>query len=125
VKNSLRFIGLVNISLMLGLIMSLGSGYAFHAERVESTISSFQTACCHSVASTNLLSHTAEAESLVTSTVHGPVSHVKNPFNGFSFFSKGAEGFIFNIFSSHQYYLQKLIVRVQHTDLIFPFHYFW
>jgi len=125
VKKSLRFFGLVNISLMLGLVISLCSGYAFHNERFVANQGGFEVENYQGVEATNFLSHTAEAESLVTSAAHAPSSSVKNPFSGFSLIFKCAESLVGAAFFSNDFYFQKLIFRVQHTDLIFPFHYFW
>ena len=105
--------------------MSLCSGYTFHNERIVPRQTAVELEGFHSIEATNFLSHTADAESLVTSTVHAPTSSVKNPFSGFSIENENEEPSIGKAFSSNKYYLQRLIVRVRHTELIFPFHYFW
>jgi len=125
VKKSLRFIGLVNFSLMLGFVMSLCSGYVVDSHPVDAKNIISESECNHPVLSSNVFTHTAHAENVVTAGSHSVTPSVKNPFLGFSFLIKGAEQYIGTSFSSNHYYLQNLFIRFTHTDLIFPFHYFW
>lgn len=124
-NKSLRFIGLVNISLIAGVVISLSSGYVVDSHPVDAFSILPVTAGNHSEIASNLQIPTAHAEHGVTTGSHSTAPSVKTPFHGFSFFTKGTSSFIVYTFSSKQYYLQNVFVRLLHIDLIFPFHYFW
>ena len=51
----------------------------------------------------------------------------KYPFtlNHLVVYSKTTEKFLFSIFSQYNFYSKNILIRLQRTDIIFPFHYFW
>ena len=124
-KKSLRFIGVANFSIMVGVVISLCIGHIADSNPVDAKNIISKTECNHSVISSNLLGRTAHAENVVMAGSYSASPSAKNPFQGFSSIIKGVEQSIVSTFSSNHYYLQNLFVRFSHMDLIFPFHYFW
>jgi hypothetical protein len=110
---------------MVGVVISLSIGRIADSHPVDVKHIFSKTESNHSVISSNLLGRTAHAENVVIAGSYYASPPVKNPFQGFSSIIKGVEQSIVNTFSSNHYYLQNLFVRFSHTDLIFPFHYFW
>jgi hypothetical protein len=110
---------------MVSVLINLCIAYGVDSHSVDVNNIISKTACNPSVISTDFLGQAAHAENVVTAGSQSASPSVKNPFHGFSFSIKGAEQSIVNAYSSNQYYLQNLFVRFSHTDLIFPFHYFW
>jgi hypothetical protein len=110
---------------MVGTVISLCYRYEVDSQPVDTKNIFFETESNQSFLSSNFLAHTSHAENVVTAGSPSASSSIKNPFQGFSFLIKGVEQFFGQIFPSNSYYSQNLFVGCSHTDLIFPFHYFW
>ena len=110
---------------MVSVLIRLCIAYSVDSHAVDVNNLFSKTACNPSVISTDFLGQTAHAENVLTTGSQSASPSVKNPFHGFSFGINNAEQGIINSHFFNQYYLQNLFVRFSHTDLIFPFHYFW
>lgn len=78
----------------------------------------------HSI-SAKSFQHTVQTENSVTVCSHHSPVTVKNTYKEFSGANLAAEHVLVHSFSQYNFYSHKLLVRLQKTDLIFPFHYFW
>jgi hypothetical protein len=110
---------------MVSVLINLCIAYRVDSDAVDVHNIISKTAGNPSVISADFRGQTAHAENVVTTGSQSASHSVKNPFHGFSFAIKSAEQSIVNAYSSNHYYLQNLFIRFSHTDLIFPFHYFW
>lgn len=125
VKRSLQITGLLSTALLYCLVIGLYSGVAFNdtAAFVKQT-NTEKESYNHSVAAKSF-QHTVQAEnSLTVCNHHNPVT-VKNTYKEFSAVNLAAEHALLHTFSQYNFFSNKLLVRLQNTDLIFPFHYFW
>ena len=110
---------------MVGVVISLCSGYVADTHSVDAKGIFSPIESNHAEIASDFLTHTAHAEREVTAGSHTATSSTKIPVTGFAFLVKGSAEMLVSTFATNQYYLQNLFVRVSHTDLIFPFHYFW
>jgi hypothetical protein len=69
--------------------------------------------------------HTVQTENSVTVCSHNNPLTVKNTYKEFSAANIADEQLFVCSFLQYNFYSHKLLVRLQKTDLIFPFHYFW
>lgn len=123
-KKVFRIFSLLTISALYSFVISLYSSNAFIDNCTFSQTNS-DTKQYSSLISSTLLCHTAQTESSITVHNNAPPSSLKNPFSEFSACLRTTEQLFFNVFSQYHFYSQNLLVRLQKTDIIFPFHYFW
>lgn len=124
-KKSLQITGLISIALLYCLTVGLYSSMAFNgnaafAKQAATTKESYG----YSVAAKSF-QHTLQTENAVTVCSHSNPVTVKNTFKEFSAANTVTEQVIVHIFSRYSFYSDNLLMRLQNTDIIFPFHYFW
>lgn len=119
-----RIFSLLSVSLLYFIIVSFYSNPIF-IDNFTSTQTNTETEHYCSLVTNNLLCHTSEIESSNTIFNNTLPTTLKNNFNKFSNCIHSTEQAYFNTFSQYNFYAQNLLVRLQQTDIIFPFHYFW
>jgi IMP cyclohydrolase len=125
VKKSLQITGLISIALLYCLTIGLYSGIAFNGNAAfVKQGSTTKESYSHSV-SAKSFQHTVQTENGVTVCNHSNPVTVKNTFKEFSAVNTVTEHILVHTFSHYSFYSDKLLVRLQNTDIIFPFHYFW
>lgn len=72
-----------------------------------------------------LLYHTTKTENVVNGFKNLLTFSFKNHTNDFLAHRKAAESYLFNTYSEYIFFAKNLVVKLQQTDIIFPFHYFW
>lgn len=123
-KKVFRIFSLLTISALYSFVISLYSSNVFIDNFTFSQTNS-DTKQYSSLVSSYLLCHTSQTESSITVHNNAPPSSLKNPFSEFSACIRTTEQLFFVTFSQYRFYSQNLLVRLQKTDIIFPFHYFW
>jgi uncharacterized membrane protein YhiD involved in acid resistance len=125
VKKSLQITGLISIALLYCLAIGLYSGIAFNSNAAfAKQASTAKESFSHSV-SAKSFQHTVQTENAVTVCNHSNPVTVKNTYKEFSVVNKAATQLVVHTFSQYSFYSHKLLARLQNTDIIFPFHYFW
>jgi len=125
VKKSLRNIGLIGISLLYCFVIGIYSGITFNADAAVAKHSKGSHESYTAAVSAKSFHHTVQTENSVTAFNHARPVSLKNSFNEYSACIKITEQLFFTGFLQYSFYSHKLLMRVQQTDLIFPFHYFW
>jgi len=122
VKKAFRTFSVLAVSALYFFILSVGGNHAF----VESSCAQTPSGSWENSAfvSSKLLCNTVPAE---RTTVHynAPPPSLKNSVSELSACLKTTEQLFFRVFSQYRFYSQQVLVRLQNTDLIFPFHSFW
>ncbi|WP_428664360.1 hypothetical protein [Runella sp.] len=124
-KKTFRIIALLTISALYCFAVSLYSSNGLGADSAFSKLTGAQSKHSSSLQLSNLLCTPAQATISITAFQNTPPPPHKNPFNEFSAWVKTAEHLFFSTFSQYSFYSKNVLVRLQRTDLIFPFHYFW
>lgn len=75
--------------------------------------------------SSSPLFHNEQVEIFVNTHGSGLTHVVKKKTQEFSLFLILTEGLLTHIFSQYTSYVSTLLVGLNTTDIIFPFHYFW
>ncbi len=124
-KKSLQITGLISIALLYCLSIGLYSGIAFtgnaaFAKQGNAAAESYG----HSVAAKSF-QHTLQTENSITVCNHSNPVTVKNTYKEYFAANTLTEQTLVHTFSQYSFYSHKLLVRLQNTDLIFPFQYFW
>jgi len=78
----------------------------------------------HSVAAKSF-QHTVQTENSLSVCSHNNPVTVKNTYKEFLAVNKVTEQLLVRSFLQYSFYSHKLLLRLQNTDLIFPFQYFW
>jgi hypothetical protein len=125
VKKSLRIIGLAGISLLYCFVIGIYSGITFNADAAVIKHSKASDENLTAAVSAKSFHHTVQTENAVTAFSHPKPVSSKNSHNEYSSCTKIAEQLFVTSFLQYNFYSHKLLMRVQQTDLIFPFHYFW
>jgi hypothetical protein len=125
VKKTVRIIALLNISVLYCLIISLYSSNALPYSSIGSKLSKSESKNYSALPVTDLICHLAPTAISPPACVTIPSSSLKNPFNEFFAWTHWSERAIFSTFSQYSFYSQNLLIRLEKTDIIFPFHYFW
>lgn len=125
VKKSLHIIGLVSIALLYCFAIGLYSGVAYAgntslARQVNAAKESYSNSI-----SAKSFHHTVQTENSVSLVNNARPVSVNNTHNEFSAGIKVPEQLFVHTFTQYSFYSQKLLARLQNTDIIFPFHYFW
>jgi len=125
VKRSLQITGLLSIALLYCLAIGLYSGMAFNrtaafAKQPNTTKESYG----YSVAAKSF-QHTVQSENSLTVCSHNNPVTLKNTYKEFSAINKVTEQVLVRTFLQYSFFSHKLLLRLQNTDLIFPFQYFW
>ncbi|MFM6925882.1 MAG: hypothetical protein ACKOU7_10315 [Ferruginibacter sp.] len=124
-KKSLRITGLISITLLYCFAIGLYSGVAYAGNTAFLKQDGSATEKYSNTVSAKSFQHTIQTETSVTVCSHSNPATVKNTYKEFSAVNKAAEQVYVHTFSQYSFYSRKLLVRLQNTDLIFPFHYFW
>lgn len=124
-KKLLHITALTGIALLYCFVIGLYSG-AVHAGDVSfSKLDGKATASyAHSVTAKSF-QHTVQTENSITLCSHSNPIIVKDSYKEFLAANKAIEHVSGHIFSQYNFFSHKLLVRLQNTDIIFPFHYFW
>ncbi|MEO6904457.1 MAG: hypothetical protein ABI315_15060 [Bacteroidia bacterium] len=109
---------------LYGFVISLCSSNALMGSASLSESNS-QTEYYNSLISSNLLYHISQTENSISVFRHSPPHSLKKPFNDFSSNLKTAERLYVHTFLQYQFYSKNVLVRLQSTDIIYPFHSFW
>jgi hypothetical protein len=125
VKKSLQITGLISIALLYCFTIGLYSGMAFNGNAAFAKQANATKETYGYSISAKSFQHTVQTENAVTVCNHNSPVTVKNTFKEFSDVNKVAEQILVHTFSQYSFYSNKLLVRLQNTDIIFPFHYFW
>jgi hypothetical protein len=125
VKKSLQITGLISMTLLYCFATAFCSGMALRSNDIFSKNNAAEKESYSHSVSAKSFQHTVQTENSVTvCSHHNPVT-VKNNYKEFSAVNIAAEHAFVRSFSQYNFYSQKLLTRLQKTDLIFPFHYFW
>lgn len=124
-KNSLQITGFISIALLYCLCIGLYSGMAFNgiaafAKKGNQAKESYG----HNV-SANSFQHTIQTENAITVCSLGNTVTAKNTYKELSAANTATEQVLVHAFSQYSFYSYNLLIRLQNTDLIFPFQYFW
>jgi hypothetical protein len=125
VKKFLQKIGLVSITLLYCLATGLYSNAAYAGNIAFSKQDDKATANYSHSVSAKSFQHTVQTENSITVCNHNNTVTVKNTYKEFSGANRATENLLFHTFSQYKFFSHKLLVSLQNTNLIFPFHYFW
>lgn len=123
-KKSARIFLILTLFAFYGYAVSLCNSNNFN-NHFPFSPSRFPTQSYDSLKYSNLFCHIAQTESSILVFRNIPQDSLKKSFNEFSGCFKNIQHLFINIFSQYQFYSKNLIVRLQNTDIIFPFHFFW
>jgi hypothetical protein len=125
VKKNLQITGLLSITLLYCLAIGLYSGVGFNGiAAFANQGNAAKESYTHSVAAKSF-HHTIQTGNSLTVCNHSNPVTVKNTYKEFSAVNKITEQILVCSFLQYSFYSHKLLVRLQNTDLIFPFQYFW
>ena len=124
-KKFLHITGLISIALFYSLAIGLYSGVAYAGNGSFSTQDGHAEKKYSNTVAAKLFQHTIQSENAVTVCGHSKPATIKNTCKEFSAINKAAEQVYVHTFLRYNFFSRKLLVRLQNTDLIFPFHYFW
>ncbi len=105
--------------------IGLYSGVAYAGNTAFSKQTGKESAGYSQVVAAKSFQHTVQTENSLTVCTHSNPVSVKNTHNDFSAVNIAAAHVFVHSFSQYNFFAHKLLVRLQNTDLIFPFHYFW
>jgi hypothetical protein len=125
VKKSLQITGLISIALLYCLFIGLYSGITFNGNAAFTKQGSASKESYGYSVSAKSFQHTVQTENSLTVCNHSNPVTVKNTFKELSAVNTITEQVLVHTFSQYSFYSNKLLVRLQNTDIIFPFHYFW
>lgn len=77
------------------------------------------------VTTNDLFCNIAHNESSVSASGSNASSGIRDFFSDFSTLIQIDRQLTANLFFQYTFYARHLITRLQNTDIIFPFHYFW
>ncbi|MBK7306802.1 MAG: hypothetical protein IPI88_06990 [Chitinophagaceae bacterium] len=124
-KKSLQITGLISIALLYCLSIGLYSGMAFKDNAaIAKQCNAADESYGYSI-SAKSFQHTVQTENSITVCNHSNPVTVKNTHKEFSALNTATEQVLVHSFSQYSFYAHKLLMRLQNTDLIFPFQYFW
>lgn len=124
-KKKLRIVFFLSIIALYGSAMGLCSSSLFFENRETSkqtTSLSQQHFFFTSSGSHNQIAENENSGSIYT---NAPVITIKNSLSKLSASAKAIEHSFFCTYSQYSFYSHCLLIRLQQTDIIFPFHYFW
>jgi hypothetical protein len=124
-KKTLHITGLLGIALLYCLATALCSGVAYAGNTPFSKQAGNSTEKYSNAVSAKLFQHTLQTENSITVCNHSNPVTVKNTFKDFSAINLATEHIYVRRFLQYNFFSHKLLARLQNTDLIFPFHYFW
>ncbi|MEP7237167.1 MAG: hypothetical protein ABI685_04870 [Ferruginibacter sp.] len=124
-KKSLHITALISIALLYCFATSLYSGIAFKGNAAFAKQSNAANERYTADVSAKSFQHTLQTENSVSLVNHPRPAAVNNFHNEFSASIKVTEQLFVHTFLQYSFYSQKLLARLQNTDIIFPFHYFW
>jgi len=78
----------------------------------------------HSVGALKWHTGSVQSAHIISSSGHLSAPSHKNSFNHLSAINRNLVALINLSFLSNPYFLQNIIIRFSHTDLIYPFHFF-
>lgn len=122
-KKRFRLFSLFSIFILYSFILSLYCSNAF-VHKFSSSQTSSERKHYSSVMSSNLLCHTAQTDGSTIVHSNARTCSLKSPLNEFTACSRAREQQFLHRFSQYNFFSQNLVVRLQHTDMIFPSHYF-
>jgi len=125
VKKSLRITGLISIALLYCFAIGLYSGVVYAGNGSFLTQDGHAEKKYSNPVFAKHFQHTIQSENAVTVCSYSNPASVKSTWKEFSAANIAAEHVYVHTFSRYNFFSRKLLVRLQNTDLIFPFHYFW
>ncbi|MBK8520324.1 MAG: hypothetical protein WAT20_11045 [Ferruginibacter sp.] len=124
-KKSLQKTGLISMALLYCLAIGLYSGIAFNGNPAFAKQGNeAEKSYGHNVSAKYFL-HTIQTRNSFTFGDYSSRVTVKNTYQKFSAANTITEQVLVHTFSQYRFYSHNLLVRLQNTDLIFPFQYFW
>ncbi|MBL7701983.1 MAG: hypothetical protein JNM14_07010 [Ferruginibacter sp.] len=123
-KKLLQKTGIAGITLLYCLFTGLYSGVAFNANAAIAKQGSSKESYNYSIAA-KTFQHTLQTENAVTVCSHHKPVTVKDTYKELSDANLATGHILLHTFSQYNFFSNKLLVRLQNTDLIFPFQYFW
>jgi hypothetical protein len=125
VKKLLRIIAFSGISILYCLLFGWKATEMAYSPSVYAESVGTERVSYFSEGSSRLLYHVTRLENAINLLSNIPVTSVKKAFSGFSALEEMVRQISFNKLSRYNYLSQNLLVGLQKTDIIFPFHYFW
>jgi hypothetical protein len=125
VKKLLQITGLISMTLLYCFATAFCSGMALRSDAIFSKTNRAEKESYSQSVSAKSFQHTVQTENSVTVCSHHSPVTVKNTYKEFSAANKAVEHVSVHTFSQYNFFSHKLLARLQNTDLIFPFHYFW
>ena len=125
VKKAFKNIVFFHLSLLCCIVLCLGSGTVYANNYVVLKSAGASTRADHATFSHTEFCPTAHAENVVSIAHHIQPSSIKSTIKKCSAGAKTSAQLFFTTFAQYSYYSQNEIERLQRTDIIFPFHYFW
>lgn len=123
-KKTLKLSFILTTFVLYGFVISLYNGSALTGNS-SFLQPDFQSEYYNSSTYSNLLYHTVQSESSTLIFRQTPTQSLKNFYNGFTASLKNIQQLFINTFSQYHFYSKNLLIRLQNTDIIFPFHSFW
>ncbi len=125
-KSLLKFTFLFCTLALYGLVVNHYNSSSFSSNEVFLKSNADNTETYFSLVSSNLFCHTNQNESFTDGPNHFLPQHsLKNYLNNFSKIIYAKELILENKFVKYDFYSRNIILRLQHSDIIYPFHYFW
>lgn len=124
-KKAFKNIVFIHLSLLCCIVLSLGNGTLYANNNVVLKSAKALTKADHATVSVTEFCPTANAENVVSIAHHIQPSSIKSTVKKCSAGAKTTAQLFFTTFAQYSFYSQNEIARLQRTDIIFPFHYFW
>jgi hypothetical protein len=115
----------LHLSLLCCMVLCLGNGTLYANNNVVLKSANALTKSDHTTFSATEFCPTAHAENVVSIAHPVQPSSIKSTVKKCSAGAKAIAQLFFTTFSQYSFYAQNGIARLQRTDIIFPFHYFW
>jgi len=124
VKKNIRAIVLVNLLVLYSLSLSLYSVKIIGSDTISTKNQPFNSESYYTISSLDSFRNSIKTENLVDGFSNIPVTTLKNHFNAFSTKIKTTELFHINEFAKYISYTKNAVIDFEHSDIIYPFHYF-
>ncbi len=125
VKKAFKNIVFLHLSLLCCMVLCLGNGTVYANNNVVLKSANALTSADHATFAVTEFCPTAQAENAVSIAHPIQPSSIKSIVKKCSADAKAIAQLFFTTFAQYSFYSQNEIERLQRTDIIFPFHYFW
>ena len=124
-KTTLKYISITTLSILYCIITCLCIGNTFASNTTFSPPNNLITQSHQSTFSDTIFYHTAQAENVICISNNIPSASIKYSFKNNADGIKVAAQLFLHTFYQYSFYSKNEIARLQRTDIIYPFHYFW